>query len=223
MNLTEHQRQHLFDLLIAADRPRPDSDTLVKKGLAERGVGKFGEWVRITRKGVDLAMSWPAGERIARESRWMNARVSQDSARMVDRGGRATSTVSPRSEKTGNQSMPAPATPLPSVPLCDVPPAPLSQEPAPKTTLVCNHRKIMSEHGDGTASVVPNSRRPSVRPRSPCRVMAVDAIRITHGSKVTYYPISMSASLSNGQRCKTSNPFYRSFPVAASKEDQDIL
>lgn len=183
MKLTESQRQHLFDLLIACDRPRPDSDALVKKGLAERGNGRFGEWVRITKKGAELAMSWPEGERIARESRWVNARAAKDSTRMVDRGGRATSSVVLRADAvtTEQQSMPAAAARPPRAQKKVVSPRPISQQPAPSvassltqraqtrtartrhssdeaaldTAPVHGRRRRVSARGDGAAGAVP--------------------------------------------------------------------
>ena len=68
MKLTEAQTQHLHDLALCSDRPQPETAALVKRGLAEQGQGKFGEWARLTEKGYALARSKPMNERVAREA-----------------------------------------------------------------------------------------------------------------------------------------------------------
>lgn len=252
MKLTEGQRQHLFDLLIACDRPRPDTDALVKKGLAERGRGHFGEWVRITQKGIDTAKGWPEGERIAREARWINARTSKDSARTADRGSRAASAASLRAEvsPTEHQSMPAVAAKSKSVPHRSS-----TATAGSHTAPVHGRRRRASARGDDAAGavssttsvttvaavrvsncntdVVPNATSaarvgiaqvPVPAGRNAAEVVP-NAVRVTHANKVTYYPLSMFGSIKDAtkQRCRTANRHYRSYALAASESDQVVL
>lgn len=77
MKLTEPQRQHLHDLAICSDRPQPETPALVKHGLAEQGKGKFGEWARITQKGIDLTRKAPLAERIKREGTSISKTLSE--------------------------------------------------------------------------------------------------------------------------------------------------
>jgi hypothetical protein len=202
--LTALQHEHLYELSIALARPTADSDALVELGLAERGKGKFGEWVRITAKG----------------------KAEVDSARMADRGARAASTVLRRSEKTTPRFMPAAVEAKALLPLsaCTrtattrVSAAAGAHTSPPSVKHALSHECAASQSGD-----VSTSRRPSHRKVSSGQAAMVDAIRVTRGKRVTYYPMSMSASIQNGEHCKTGNRFYRSFSVAASAEDQVVL
>lgn len=216
MRLTASQHEHLQELSIALARPTADSTALVQRGLAEQGHGKFGKWVRITAAGRKEA------EKDGKEAGFLltNSRM------MRDRGARAASTVSLRSVKTKDQSMPAAATPLPSAPTCDVPPASQSsQRPAPNAAPVQGRRRRTSRAlSDDAAGAASASHRPSrYEACSSGQAAMVDAIRVTRGKRVMYYPMSMSTSIQNGKHCKTGNPFYRSLPVAASTQDREVL
>lgn len=112
MRLTALQQEHLHELSVALARPTADTDALVSRGLAERGRGKFGEWARITAAG----------------------RAELDSRMTRDRGHKATPTVSPCSEKTGSQFMPAAAACPPHARTATESPRSDSQSPAPTTT-----------------------------------------------------------------------------------------
>jgi hypothetical protein len=157
MRLTASQHEHLQELSIALARPTADSDVLVQRGLAERGKGKFGEWVRITAKG----------------------KAEADSRMTRDRGARAASTVSLRSAKTKDQSMPAAATPLPSAPTRDVPPASrLSQQPAPIAASMTQRAQQRTARITHSVEAASSSRRPSEKHGcSSGQASMVDAIR----------------------------------------------
>lgn len=230
MRLTASQHEHLQELSIALARPTADSDALVKRGLAEQGKGKFGEWVRITAKGkaeMDSRMTRDRGARAAstvssvpqKRTTVMPAAVE---AKVPPPLGACTRTATTRASAAAGSHTPSASTKHALPPECDASEA----EGVPNATPVQGRRRRTPSYalGDGAAGVASPSRRPSrSEVSSSGHAAMVDAIRVRHGIKVTYYPISMSTSIQNGEHCKTGNPFYRSLPVAASAQDREVL
>lgn len=66
---------------------------------------------------------------------------------------------------------------------------------------------------------------PPVRSTGKAAGLAPNAVRVSIGNKVTYYPVTAAKSLKHGtiEHVVTSNKPYRSYPVAASAADTVVL
>jgi hypothetical protein len=102
VRLTVAEERHLLDLCICADRPQPETAALLRLGYAEAGHGKWGQWARITSKGLAYAHTLPHALKL--EADWIDRHMN--SVKRTDSGTTGLAARSP--SKDGEiSSMPA--------------------------------------------------------------------------------------------------------------------
>lgn len=213
MKLSSAEAVHLMELAICTSYQCGETPALVSKGLAVTGKSRFAEWAKITPDGLALVKSWPIEKRVKLEGDVVNqcvapalAKLEQELGKKPGRRERAAPGVL-AAEKGEQPSMPATRrrtsapSPLPgAASVAVVSPAPSSvsgRQPRP-------HAEARISAPRGRPETVPN------------------AVRITLGSKVTYYPLSNWDSIKHAskQRCVTKNKFYRPLPLSAAANDR---
>ena len=202
VKLTEPQRQHMHDLCVAADRPQPESAALVKHGLAQTGKGRYGEWVRLTQKGLDLVKSAPIHERVAREAQTIARSLESDDT--LDARGAAQ-----RNELLGMSPVPSTARGEKQAARKSASKAATSPPAAPLQ-----------------AGEPPSNSTPAKLPKQlAVSTVAPNAVRITHGRSYIYYPLSSFGKLNDASkiRVRTRCPLNRPRPVASPESLEDVL
>lgn len=212
MKLSSAEAVHLMELAICTSYQCAETPALVSKGLAVTGKSRFAEWAKITPDGLALVKSWPIEKRVKLEGDVVNqcvapalAKLEQELGKKPSRRERAAPGVL-AAEKGEQPSMPATRRRTPA-------PSPLPG--AANVAVVSPAPSSVSGRKLRATQVAPAKElaRPETVP---------NAVRITLGTKVTYYPLSNWGSIKHAskQRCVTKNKFYRPLPLSAAANDR---
>lgn len=242
MRLSEAQRQYLFTLRLCVQAQSDETPALLKLGLVALTKGRYGEWVALTDAGralterLDPQFSQRAIEREATAI----AKLVEDRLPNVDMtsasGARAaTPSASKPRARTSSVTQQAGTTAVATLPKDsregDRPAAPSTAGRQVSHNARRDESTARAPHSPARpasrkAAVGSGQRKPVVDSRDPPAPAAApyNAVRVRNGNKVTYFPLSAYESLhGEKQRCRTSNKFYRSYPMEASATDDPVL
>lgn len=234
MKLTQDQHEHLRDLSYSLGRPTNETAALVKHGLAIQGRARYGEWVKITKKGIEFMMNSSAGKRRSGGISASEPKATADGTAIAEKGspsfmpgGLVGASTPPGAEPQKRPSRRAPngrrETPDANKNEDFLVPVLRSATAAViKPSTVSRKVKAPLSNTGGAVHAVP---RPCASGGSVKSRGTPNAVRTITGSRARYFPIGMYTSINDEskQRVATGNKFYRSYPVGASTQDDQVF